>query len=125
MNTPIYYLISQNFYACEIIDVLNKNDILSCIKEKNTEAIKIDMADIDNLFEVIKKENNVYTIIHIHKHQKNFGKFKVGNTLYFDNGMISFYTKKNNGEIDEVSIFPTKIIKKEEILLHNLEVDLK
>ena len=29
--------------------------------------------------------------------------------------MISFYTKKNNGEIDEVSIFPTKIIKKEEI----------
>ena len=73
MNTQIYYLISQDFYACEIIDVLNKNDILSCIKEKNTEAIKINMADIDNLFEVIKKENNVYIIIHIHKHQKNFG----------------------------------------------------
>ena len=125
MNTPIYYLISQDFYACEIIDVLTKNDVLSCIKEKNTEAIKIDIADIDNLFEVIEKENNVYIIIHIHKYQKNFGKFKVGNTIYFDNGMISFYTKKNNGEIDEVSIFPTKIIKKEEILLHNLEVDLK
>ena len=115
MNTPIYYLISQDFYACEIIDVLTKNDVLSCIKEKNTEAIKIDIADIDNLFEVIEKENNVYIIIHIHKYQKNFGKFKVGNTIYFDNGMISFYTKKNNGEIDEVSIFPTKIIKKEEI----------
>ena len=114
-NTPIYYLISQDFYTCEIIDVLTKNDVLSCIKEKNTEAIKIDIADIDNLFEVIEKENNVYIIIHIHKYQKNFGKFKVGNTIYFDNGMISFYTKKNNGEIDEVSIFPTKIIKKEEI----------
>jgi hypothetical protein len=125
MNTPIYYLISQDFYSCEIMDVLNKNDVLSCIKEKNTEAIKIDMTDIDNLFEVIKKENNIYTIIYIHKHQKNFGKFKVGNIIYFDNGMISFYTKKNNGEIDEVSIFPTKIIKKEEILLHNSEVDLK
>ena len=81
--------------------------------------------DIDNLFEVIKKENNVYIIIHIHKHQKNFGKFNVGNILYFDNGMISFHTKKINSEIDEVSIFPTKIIKKEKILLHNLEVDLK
>lgn len=125
MNIPIYYLISQDFYACKIIDVLTKNDVLSCIKEKNTEAIKINIADIDNLFEVIEKENNVYIIIHIHKYQKNFGKFKVGNTIYFDNGMISFYTKKNNGEIDEVSIFPTKIIKKEEILLHNLEVDLK
>ena len=118
MNTPIYYLISQDFYACEIIDVLTKNDVLSCIKEKNTEAIKIDIADIDNLFEVIEKENNVYIIIHIHKYQKNFGKFKVGNTIYFDNGMISFYTKKNNGEIDEVSIFPTKIIKKEEIVFY-------
>ena len=94
-NTPIYYLISQDFYTCEIIDVLTKNDVLSCIKEKNTEAIKIDIADIDNLFEVIEKENNVYIIIHIHKYQKNFGKFKVGNTIYFDNGMISFYTKKN------------------------------
>ena len=119
MNNTVYYLISQDFCDCELMDVINKKNVLSCIKEKNTEAIKIDIADIDNLFEVIKEEDYVYKIIHIHKHQKNFGQFKVGDTIYVDQGMISFYSKKKNGEINEISIFSTKIIKKEEILLQN------
>ena len=101
-----FSLISQDFNDCEIFDIQNKN----------TEAIKIDIVDIDNIFEVIKEEDNIYKIIHIHKHQKNHGKFEVGDTIYLDFGMISFYTKKN-GDINEISVFPTIIIKKEEILL--------
>jgi len=123
MNNQVYYLISQDFYDCEIMDVLNKNNVLSCIKEKNTKAIEIDIEDVDNLFEVLNEKDNVYKIIHIHKHQQNHGKFEVGDTIYVDLGIISFYTKKINGEINEISVFPTKIIKKEEILLYNSNVE--
>ena len=34
---------------------------------KKTEIIKIDTEDIDNLFEIIKEEENFYKIIHIIK----------------------------------------------------------
>ena len=83
INKPVYYLISQDFY---------KIDCLSGIREKNTEIIKMDTEDIDNLFEIIKEEKkNLYKIIHIIKQHKNV--FKVGDLIYLDFGIISFYTK--------------------------------
>lgn len=116
MEKEVYYLISQDYYDNEIMDVIKKNDILSKINEKET--IEIDMEEIENVFEVMEEE--VYRIIRIHK---NEGKFKVGNKIYVDYGMISFYTKKMNGEIDEISVFPMKIIKKERILFYNSKMD--
>ena len=120
----IYYLMSQEFYGFELYDVLNKNDCLSGIREKNTEIIKIDTEDIDNLFEIIKEEEEkLYKIIHIIKQHKNV--FKVGDLIYLDFGMISFYTKTINGKIDKTEIFPTGIIEKEKILLYNSLIDIK
>ena len=124
INKPVYYLISQDFYGSELYDVLNKNDCLSGIREKNTEIIKIDTEDIDNLFEIIKEEGkNLYKIIHINKQHKNV--FKVGDLIYLDFGMISFYTKTINGEIDKIEVFPTGIIEKEKILLYNSLIKIK
>lgn len=71
----------------------------------------IDVKNIDNLFEDIQEDNN-YKIIYIHKHQKIYEKFKVGDKIYLDNDMISFYSKNINDDINELCIFPTKIIKK-------------
>jgi hypothetical protein len=124
INKPVYYLISQDFYDCEVYDILNKNDCLSGIHKK-TEIIKIDTEDIDNLFEIIKEEEEekLYKIIHIIKQHKNV--FKVGDLIYLDFGMISFYTKTINGEIDKIEIFPTGIIEKEKILLYNSLIDIK
>jgi hypothetical protein len=128
MNCPVYYLISKEYYDNEIMHWLYKNNILSWIREKDTEPVdteplEIDTVDIDNLFEVLKEEreregDNVYKIIHIHKNQEICGKFKVGDTIYLGGGMLSFYTKKINGEIDEVALFQTEIIKKEKITLY-------
>lgn len=105
----IYYLISQDYHNSELTDVLHKKDVLSSISD--TKINVIDEESIDNLFEVIP-ENDYYKIIHIHKHQKIGGKFKVGDNIYLEYGMISFYTKNKNENINEVCIFPTKIIKK-------------
>lgn len=119
MNNQIYYLISQDFHNCELMDIINKNNVLSYIEDKNTNAVKINVKEIDNLFEVINEENNVYKIIRIHKQSKTQYQFKIDDIIYVSGGMISFYTKKINGEIDEISVFPTKIVKKEEIILNN------
>ena len=121
----IYYLMSQEFYGFELYDVLNKNDCLSGIREKKTEIIKIDTENIDNLFEIIKyeEEKNLYKIIHIIKQHNNV--FKDGDLIYLDFGMISFYTKTINGKIDKTEIFPTGIIEKEKILLYNSLIDIK
>lgn len=116
MNNQIYYLISQDFHNCKLMDIINKNNVLSYIEDKNTNAVKINVKEIDNLFEVINEENNVYIIIRIHKKPKTQYQFKIGDIIYLGFGMISFYTKKINGEI---VIFPTKIVKKEEITLNN------
>jgi hypothetical protein len=118
INKPVYYLISQDFYGSELYDVLNKNDCLSGIREKNTEIIKIDTEEIDNLFEIIKEEEKyVYKIIHIIKQHNNV--FKDGDLIYLDFGMISFYTKTINGKIDKIEVLPTGIIEKEKIILYN------
>ena len=120
----IYYLMSQEFYGFELYDVLNKNDCLSGIREKNTEIIKIDTEDINNLFEIIKEEKkNLYKIIHINKQHKNV--FKVGDLIYLDFGMISFYTKTINGKIDKIEVLPTEIIEKEKIILYNSLIEIK
>ena len=75
---------------------------------KKTKIIKIDTKDIDNLFEIIKEEEEkLYKIIHIIKQHKNV--FKVGDLIYLDFGMI----------------FPTGIIEKEKILLYNSLIDIK
>ena len=128
INKPVYYLISQEFYGCEVYDILNKNDSLSGIRKKNTEIIKIDTEDIDNLFEIIKEEEKyVYKIIRINK-QRYLGssnEFKVGDLIYLDYGMVSFYTKTINGKIDKISVFPTEIIEKEKILLYNSLIEIK
>ena len=124
INKPVYYLISQDFYSSELYDVLNKNDCLSGIREKNTEIIKIDTEDIHNLFEIIKEEEkNLYKIIHINKQHNNV--FKVGDLIYLDFGMISFYTKTINGKIDKTEVLPTGIIEKEKILLYNSLIEIK
>lgn len=115
-SKQIYYLISQDYYDNELMDVLYKENVFSSIKD--TEITMIDIKNIDNLFEVIQEDNN-YKIIYIHKHQKIHGKFKVGDKIYLDNGMISFYTKNINGDINELCIFPSKIIKKELITIIN------
>jgi len=122
-NKPVYYLISQDFYGCEVYDILNKNDCLSGIHKK-TEIIKIDTEDIDNLFEIIKEEEEkLYKIIHIIKQHKNV--FKVGDLIYLDFGMFCFCIKTINGKIDKTEIFPTQIIEKEKILLYNSLIDIK
>jgi hypothetical protein len=123
-NLQVYYLISQDFYSSEIIDVLNKNDVLTKIKNINTEVINIDMMEINNLFEVIKEENNVYKIICIIKHSEIQNKFEVGDLIYLDGSMISFYTK-NNGEINNISCLPTEIIEKEKILFCDYTIERK
>ena len=125
INKPVYYLISQDFYGSELYDVLNKNDCLSGIREKKTEIIKIDTENIDNLFEIIKyeEEKNLYKIIHIIKQHNNV--FKDGDLIYLDFGMISFYTKTINGKIDKIEILPTGIIEKEKILLYNSLIEIK
>ena len=123
INKPVYYLISQNFYDCEVYDILNKNDCLSEIHKK-TEIIKIDTEDINNLFEIIKEEEKyLYKIIHIIKQHKNV--FKVGDLIYLDFGMISFYTKTINGKIDKTEILPTRIIEKKKILIYNSLIEIK
>ena len=120
INKPVYYLISQDFYVCEVYGISNKNDCLSGIHKKT----KIDTEDIDNLFEIIKEEEEkLYKIIHIIKQHKNV--FKVGDLIYLDFGMISFYTKTIDGKIDKPEIFPTGIIEKEKILLYNSLIDIK
>jgi len=128
INKPVYYLISQEFYGCEVYDILNKNDSLSGIRKKNTEIIKIDTEDIDNLFEIIKEEEKyLYKIIRINK-QRYLGssnEFKVGDLIYLDYGMVSFYTKTIHGKIDKISVFPTEIIEKEKILLYNSLIEIK
>ena len=125
INKPVYYLISQEFYGSELYDVLNKNDCLSGIREKNTEIIKIDTEDIDNLFEIIKyeEEKYLYKIIHIIKQHNNV--FKDGDLIYLDFGMISFYTKTINGKIDKIEVSPTGIIEKEKIILYNSLIEIK
>lgn len=125
INKPVYYLISQEFYGSELYDVLNKNDCLSGIREKNTEIIKIDTEDIDNLFEIIKyeEEKYLYKIIHIIKQHNNV--FKDGDLIYLDFGMISFYTKTINGKIDKIEVMPTGIIGKEKIILYNSLIEIK
>ena len=125
INKPVYYLISQDFYGSELYDVLNKNDCLSGIREKNTEIIKIDTEDIDNLFEIIKyeEEKYLYKIIHIIKQHNNV--FKDGDLIYLDFGMISFYTKTINGKIDKIEVSPTGIIEKEKIILYNSLIEIK
>jgi len=125
INKPVYYLISQEFYGSELYDVLNKNDCLSGIREKNTEIIKIDTEDIDNLFEIIKyeEEKYLYKIIHIIKQHNNV--FKDGDLIYLDFGMISFYTKTINGKIDKIEVLPTGIIEKEKIILYNSLIEIK
>jgi len=124
-NKPVYYLISQEFYGSELYDVLNKNDCLSGIREKNTEIIKIDTENIDNLFEIIKyeEEKYLYKIIHIIKQHNNV--FKDGDLIYLDFGMISFYTKTINGKIDKIEVLPTEIIEKEKIILYNSLIEIK
>lgn len=127
MNNQIYYLISQDYYSTDFLDETqcNKSNVLSCIKNKNTEIVEIDIEDIDNLFEVIKEKDNVYKIINIHKHKVCGGKFEVGDIIYEDFGMISFYTKNPQGNIDKIAIYPTIICKKEEIILYNSDVELE
>ena len=112
INKPVYYLISH-YNESEVYDILNKNDCLSGIHKK-TEIIKIDTEDIDNLFEIIKEEK-LYKIIYIIKQHKNV--FKVGDLIYLDFGMISFYTKTINGKIDKTEIYPTGIIEKKKNII--------
>lgn len=127
-NKPVYYLISQEFYGSELHDVINKGEI----QEKNTTVVKIDIEDVDNLFEITKEkeeeeEKYVYKIIRIIK-QKYLGsnnEFKIDDLIYLDFGMVSFHTKTLDGKIDKISVFPTEIIKKEKILLFSSIVEIK
>ena len=123
MNKQVYYLLSQDYYSSD--DVQNKTNYLSEIREKDAEIIKIDTEEITNIFEVIKneEERNAYTIIHIHKQDRNV--FTVGNVIYLDFGMVSFYTKNINGKIDKIEVIPTEIIEKGKIALYNSRVEIK
>ena len=116
----VFYLISQDYYNNELMDIINKNNVLSHINEKNLKPVEIDVDEIDNLFELIEEGNNAYKIIYIHKHQRIHDKFNVGDIIYMDYGMVSFYTKtETNGKLDKIAIYPTKIAKKEDIILYD------
>ena len=108
MNKQVYYLLSQDYYSSD--DVQNKTNYLSEIREKDAEIIKIDTEEITNIFEVIKneEERNAYTIIYIHKQDRSV--FKVGNVIYLDFGMVSFYTKDINGKTDKIEVLPTSYL---------------
>ena len=114
MNKQVYYLLSQEY-----------SGYISEIREKDAEILKIDTEEIVNLFEVIKneEERNAYTIIYIHKQDRSV--FKVGNVIYLDFGMVSFYTKNINGKMDKIEVFPTEIIEKGKIALYNSRVEIK
>ena len=118
MNKQVYYLLSQDYYSSE-------SNYLSEIREKDAEIIKIDTEEITNIFEVIKneEERNAYTIIYIHKQDRSV--FTVGNVIYLDFGMVSFYTKNINGKIDKIEVLPTEIIEKGKIALYNSRVEIK
>lgn len=103
----IYYLFSQD----------NEN--------LHSELTFIDPSHMDNFFEVIKIDNNSYKITEIHKNKGLPGIFKIGDTIYFNGGMISFHTKNIYGKIDQIECYPTIIIEKNKITLFDEIIDTK
>lgn len=69
-DKQVYYLISQDYYSGEFMDVMYKPDVLSAINDNEINVIyKEDIEEhIDNLFEVVQEDVNCYTIIDIHIH---------------------------------------------------------
>jgi len=80
---------------------------------------------VTNIFEVIQVENNVYKIIKIYKNEGVGGKFKPDDIIYLKKGMISFCTKNNNNQIDQIECCPTVVIEKEKITFFNETIDTK
>jgi hypothetical protein len=109
----IYYLLSQNGHENS-----NHGEIMSNYKF-------VDPSHMDNLFEVIQIDNLTYKIIKIYKNNNLHDKFIVNDIIYFGEGMISFYTKNNEGEIDKCECFTTVLIEKEKITLFNELIDTK
>ena len=114
MNYQIYYLLSEEKY----MENPNYEKIMSKYKW-------VDPDHMDNLFEVIKVDTNVYKIIKIYKNKGCDGKFKIDDMIYFSSGMISFYIKNEVDEIKEIEVYPTVLIKKEELTLYNEKIDTK
>jgi hypothetical protein len=110
----IYYLLSQE----NTQENSNHEEIMSNYKF-------VDPSHMDNLFEVIQIDNLTYKIIKIYKNNNLHDKFIVNDIIYFGEGMISFYTKNNEGEIDKCECFTTVLIEKEKITLFNELIDTK
>jgi hypothetical protein len=105
----IYYLFSSDNENEELID--------------NYELI--DPSHMNNFFELIKVNDNVYNIIKIYKNNGCNGKFKIGDVIYFEGGMVSFCTKNIDGKIDEIECLKTIVKEKEKITLYNEILDKK
>ena len=105
-NQQIYYLISE--------EDLTENPNYTKIMFKYEFVC---LSHINNFFEVIHLKNNMYNIIKIHKNEGLDGKFKINDIIYFDGGVVKFYTKDTNDKINQIECFPTVLIEKEKITL--------
>jgi hypothetical protein len=114
-------MLIENMLTKQVYYLLSQFDVE---EETMSEYKFVDLSHMKNFFEVIQLENNVYLIIKIYKNNSN-GKFKINDKIFFDGGMISFYTKNNNGEIDQIECFSTVLIEKEKIKLFNETIDTK
>ena len=109
-NQQIYYLISED----DKTENSNYSDIMSQYEF-------VCLSHINNFFEVIHIKDNIYNIVKIHKNEGLDGKFKINDIIYFDDGMVQFYTKDINNNIDQIECFTTVLIEKEKITLFDEE----
>ena len=110
----IYYLLSQENKQ----EKSNHKQIMSKYKF-------VDTSHMDNLFKVIQVDNNAYKIIKIYKNNSLHDEFKINDIIYFDGGMVSFYTKDNDEKMNKIECFTTELIKKEKITLFDKLIDTK
>jgi hypothetical protein len=110
----IYYLLSQENKQ----EKSNHKQIMSKYKF-------VDPSHMDNLFKVIQVDNNAYKIIKIYKNNSLHDEFKINDIIYFDGGMVSFYTKDNDEKMNKIECFTTVLIKKEKITLFDKLIDTK
>lgn len=126
-----YYLFSKkdNYYS----DGNNANDFYREIKyntpiedEIQNNNYFVDVIKMKNIFKVIScdiEANNTYQIIAIHKQKDEI--FQVDDIIYFDGGMLAFYTMNNDGKINKTEISISCVIEANKITLFDSVIEKK
>jgi hypothetical protein len=126
-----YYLFSKKDYYYS--DGNNANDFYREIEyntpiedEIQNNNYFVDVIKIKNIFKVIScdiEANNTYQIIAIHKQQDEI--FQVDDIIYFDGGMLAFYTMNNDGKINKTEIAISCVIEANKITLFDSVIEEK